>query len=72
MIKKKMYGKPKIIIINNFNLAGLSRQLLDTGNIVTSPFGTVTHIAPEFILKGRCSFKSDVYSFAILWWELLE
>lgn len=32
--------------------------------------GTVTHMAPELITKGRFSFQSDIYAFGIIMWEL--
>ncbi|KAF8057640.1 HT1 [Scenedesmus sp. PABB004] len=32
--------------------------------------GTLTHMAPELLMQGRCSRASDVYSFGILVWEL--
>lgn len=33
--------------------------------------GTITHMAPEVIMKGYVSKAADVYAFAITLWELL-
>jgi serine/threonine protein kinase len=32
--------------------------------------GTLTHMAPEHLMLGRCSKASDVYAFGILLWEV--
>jgi hypothetical protein len=32
--------------------------------------GTLTHMAPEMLMHGRCSKASDVYAFGILLWEV--
>uniref|UniRef100_A0A383WJF9 Protein kinase domain-containing protein n=1 Tax=Tetradesmus obliquus TaxID=3088 RepID=A0A383WJF9_TETOB len=32
--------------------------------------GTLTHMAPELLMHGRCSRASDVYSYGVLLWEL--
>lgn len=32
--------------------------------------GTLTHMAPEHLMHGRCSKASDVYAFGILLWEV--
>lgn len=32
--------------------------------------GTMTHMAPEVMLKGKLSRGSDVYAFGVLLWEL--
>lgn len=32
--------------------------------------GTMTHMAPEVMLRGKLSRQSDVYAFGVLLWEL--
>ena len=36
------------------------------------PSGTVTHMAPEVLLKNEFTEKSDSYSFGIVMWEVLS
>ncbi|GAX79340.1 hypothetical protein CEUSTIGMA_g6782.t1 [Chlamydomonas eustigma] len=51
---------------------GLSVSLDSTQSHMSSLFqGTLTHMAPEVIMKGTASKASDVYAFGITMWELL-
>lgn len=51
---------------------GLSRLLpMDSDRIVTRTHGTITHMAPEVITESLHSKAADVYSFAVVLWELL-
>src|ERR1051325_9538050 len=36
----------------------------------TSIYGNLPYIAPEVIAGKECTFKSDIYSFAMLMWEI--
>ncbi|KAF5837643.1 kinase-like domain-containing protein [Dunaliella salina] len=50
---------------------GLSVCMDSSETHVSSLFqGTMTHMAPEMLLKGTCSEASDVYAFGIVLWEL--
>ncbi|KAF5833120.1 kinase-like domain-containing protein [Dunaliella salina] len=50
---------------------GLSVRMDHMETHVSSLFqGTMTHMAPEVLLKGTCSKASDVYAFGIVLWEL--
>jgi len=50
---------------------GLSVRMENMETHVSSLFqGTLTHMAPEVLLKGTCSKASDVYAFGIVLWEL--
>ncbi|MEW5298224.1 MAG: hypothetical protein WDW36_001371 [Sanguina aurantia] len=50
---------------------GLSVRIDPMETHISNSFqGTVTHMAPEILMKGRLSKSSDVYSFGILLWEL--
>ena len=52
---------------------GLSRNLVvGQTHLSTQSHGTVTHMAPELLERGRLSRASDVYSFGILLWELVN
>ncbi|KAK9808405.1 hypothetical protein WJX73_001070 [Symbiochloris irregularis] len=51
---------------------GLSRVLsADASHLTTHSFGTVTHMPPELLRDGIFSRAADVYSFAMIMWELL-
>jgi len=50
---------------------GLSRFLADDTHIETFTCGTITHMPPELLKGGVLTPAADVYSFAILMWELL-
>jgi serine/threonine protein kinase len=51
---------------------GLSRVLpLGSTTITTRTHGTVTHMAPELLLEGRMTRAADVWSFAVVLWELV-
>ena len=50
---------------------GLSRFLADESHIETFTCGTITHMPPELLKGGVLTPAADVYSFAILMWELL-
>ncbi|GMH32644.1 hypothetical protein BSKO_00478 [Bryopsis sp. KO-2023] len=50
---------------------GLSRQLHNATHMSTKSYGTITHMPPELLLNGHLSTKVDVYSFAIIMWELV-
>uniref|UniRef100_A0A7S3QQM4 Protein kinase domain-containing protein n=1 Tax=Dunaliella tertiolecta TaxID=3047 RepID=A0A7S3QQM4_DUNTE len=50
---------------------GLSRVIAaDCPVIKTHTFGTVTHMPPELLSKGRLLPSSDVYAFGVLMWEV--
>src|SRR5436190_8234364 len=36
----------------------------------TKIYGNLSYIAPEVIAGKECTFKSDIYSFAMLMWEI--
>ncbi|KAF5833121.1 hypothetical protein DUNSADRAFT_10671 [Dunaliella salina] len=56
---------------NNVSDFGLSVRMDHLETHVSSLFqGTLTHMAPEVLLKGTCSKASDVYAFGIVLWEL--
>ena len=50
---------------------GLSRFLAEDSHIETFTCGTVTHMPPELLKGGVLTSAADVYSFAILLWEVL-
>lgn len=50
---------------------GLSRFLAEDTHIETFTCGTITHMPPELLKGGVLTPAADVYSFAILMWELL-
>ncbi|KAF5833115.1 hypothetical protein DUNSADRAFT_10665 [Dunaliella salina] len=61
-------GKGVICKVSDF---GLSVCMENMETHVSSLFqGTLTHMAPEVMLKGTCSKASDVYAFGIVLWEL--
>ncbi|KAF5842282.1 kinase-like domain-containing protein, partial [Dunaliella salina] len=61
-------GKGVVCKVSDF---GLSVRMDHTATHVSSMFqGTITHMAPELLLKGTCSKASDVYAFGIVMWEL--
>jgi serine/threonine protein kinase len=49
---------------------GTSR-VRDASGLMTSTIGTTAWIAPELFLKRPYSEKADVFSFAILVWEVI-
>eukprot|EP00002_Diphylleia_rotans_P020365 TRINITY_DN3957_c0_g1_i2.p1 TRINITY_DN3957_c0_g1~~TRINITY_DN3957_c0_g1_i2.p1 ORF type:complete len:2252 (-),score=324.98 TRINITY_DN3957_c0_g1_i2:265-7020(-) len=51
--------------ISDFGLSGSSLS-----NTADSPPGTMLWMAPEVMITYECSTKSDVYSFAIIIWEI--
>jgi len=61
-------GKGVVCKVSDF---GLSVRMDHLETHVSSLFqGTMTHMAPEVLLKGTCSKASDVYAFGIVLWEL--
>lgn len=50
---------------------GLSRFLAEDTHIETFTYGTITHMPPELLRGGILTPAADVYSFAVLMWELL-
>lgn len=50
---------------------GLSRFLAEDTHIETFTCGTITHMPPELLKGGVLTPAADVYSFAILMWELI-
>eukprot|EP00210_Caulerpa_lentillifera_P007267 g6952.t1 len=50
---------------------GLSRFLAEDTHIETFTYGTITHMPPELLRGGILTPAADVYSFAVLLWELL-
>jgi serine/threonine protein kinase len=51
---------------------GLSVKMDTTETHMSNTFqGTMSHMAPEILMKGRLSKAGDVYAFGILLWELL-
>jgi serine/threonine protein kinase/GAF domain-containing protein len=51
--------------VADFGLARAAQQQV----IKTRTYGTVTHQAPEVLMKGELSFAADVYSFGVLLWQ---
>lgn len=52
---------------------GLSRAIAaGRSHLSTQTYGTVTHMSPELLLKGRLGPKVDVYSFGIMMWEMVS
>lgn len=52
--------------------AGLSRELTcDATHIVTRTTGTLSYMPPELIKDEKLMPASDVYSFAIVMWEIV-
>eukprot|EP00877_Chromochloris_zofingiensis_P007694 jgi/Chrzof1/3178/Cz12g14220.t1 len=52
---------------------GLSRNLgVFQTHLTTQTCGTVTHMPPELLLRGRLSLAGDVYSYGIMLWEILS
>lgn len=51
---------------------GLSRFLAEDSHIETFTCGAVTHMPPELLKGGHLTSAADVFSFAILLWELLS
>lgn len=49
---------------------GLAKTLGELGSVVASKFGTPTHMPPELLRDGILSFKTDVYSFGVLLWQM--
>lgn len=50
---------------------GLSRFLAEDTHLETFTYGTITHMPPELLKGGILTPSADVYSFAVLIWELL-
>ena len=48
---------------------GVSREV--SLNYLTTPVGALPYVAPEVYLTNSYSTKSDVYSFAIIMWEMI-
>lgn len=52
---------------------GISRALTEgRTHLSTQTVGTVTHMSPELLAKGRLGPQVDVYSFGIIMWELVS
>ena len=49
---------------------GLSRRRADTNDVMTKGVGTSQWMAPEVITSQQYDEKADVYSFAIVLWEM--
>ncbi|GMH44384.1 hypothetical protein BSKO_12318 [Bryopsis sp. KO-2023] len=49
---------------------GFSRGISNEAYIETFTCGTVSHMPPELLKEGKLTPSADVYSFAILMWEL--
>lgn len=49
---------------------GLSRRRADTNDVMTKGVGTSQWMAPEVIASQKYDEKADVYSFAIVLWEM--
>eukprot|EP00208_Stichococcus_sp_RCC1054_P003857 CAMPEP_0206143306 /NCGR_PEP_ID=MMETSP1473-20131121/20046_1 /ASSEMBLY_ACC=CAM_ASM_001109 /TAXON_ID=1461547 /ORGANISM="Stichococcus sp, Strain RCC1054" /LENGTH=721 /DNA_ID=CAMNT_0053538645 /DNA_START=222 /DNA_END=2387 /DNA_ORIENTATION=+ len=50
---------------------GLARSLEFQARVQTATYGTVTHMPPELLTKGKLSKAADVYAFGILVWEMV-
>jgi len=50
---------------------GTSR-VKDASGVMTSTIGTTAWIAPELFLKRPYSEKADIYSYAVLVWEIVN
>ncbi len=50
---------------------GQSHSLDATAALRINTYGTVTHMAPEVLLRGVSSKAADVFSFGVLLWALL-
>ena len=48
---------------------GLCQQITDKKDDSNKIFGVVPYVAPEVLLKGMHTKKSDIYSFGIIMWE---
>ena len=48
---------------------GVSKEFNE--NYLTRPVGALPYVAPEVYLTNSYSIKSDVYSFAIILWEMI-
>ena len=65
-------GSPEMVVAKVADF-GLSRNLVaGQTHLSTQSHGTVTHMAPCLLENGRMSRASDVYSFGILLWELVN
>lgn len=52
---------------------GISRALTEgRTHLSTQTLGTVTHMSPELVARGRLGPQADVYSFGIMMWELVS
>jgi len=49
---------------------GTSVKLAD-GEVLTKPVGTSGYTAPEISMPGRYDFRADIFSFAVVMWEVL-
>eukprot|EP00878_Enallax_costatus_P001012 GHUV01001146.1.p1 GENE.GHUV01001146.1~~GHUV01001146.1.p1 ORF type:complete len:510 (+),score=107.78 GHUV01001146.1:223-1530(+) len=62
-------GGDQVAKISDFGLAAV---LVDGAtHRSTASMGTITHMAPEVLRSGHVSCAADVYSFAIMMWEVL-
>lgn len=51
--------------------AGLSRMLdLHATHLSTQTFGTIPYMPPELLRAGVMSRKADIFSFAVIMWQL--
>lgn len=65
-----LISKDKLIKLCDF---GLAEYISDGDHIIKSKtYGTQTYLAPECINKFKYSYKSDIYSLAIIIFELLN
>lgn len=69
----------KNILITNNNIIkitdfGLAKELDNNQNyyIINSDYGTKTYMAPETVKLGKYSFKTDIYSLGIIYFELIH
>jgi len=47
------------------------KDKLDDDEYVVHGYGTQRYMAPEIALRKRCNLSADVFSFAILFWEII-
>ena len=38
---------------------------------MTAAVGSIQYMAPEVFMQNHCTIKSDVYSFAMVLWEMI-
>lgn len=57
-------------MVGGFSLANPMDHIVT--DITTAVRGTIGHIAPKYLSTGRCSEKTDVYSYGIMLLELIS